>query len=395
MKILIILLVITGTLSQVCKEGSVVNDQHGHQRVCRGGKWSIPCRVRREWNGMLPGERYRFINALKEASKRRDYQSLVTTHTNQFGNIHNSRQFLAWHRWYLLQIENILRKVDPIATVPYWDWSLWSGAPWLDQIMSMWSGAPWGFGSNGGGRDGCVYDGPFGKNQFSLTNGGCLKRNFNGNPPDCIAVHKCLRILSHKFTDFELTLRDTLHNNMHCRIGGRGGTMCSRFSANAPEFLLHHAFTDKIWSDWQKKGTSYKNAYFKGTINLYGISPRLRPQNLMDLSKQPGGVCVTYEDPPHENYKLCHDKLASLTIAEIDAIPRQKFTRLSSLEFDLFMAKKREKVKANREMDSLEPKHVLPKNAKMSSQDNKLGFKVEDVKEAIESKKKKKKRGEV
>lgn len=56
-------------------------------------------------------------------------------HTNQFGNIHNSRQFLAWHRWYLLQIENILRKVDPIVTVPYWDWSLWSGAPWLNQVF--------------------------------------------------------------------------------------------------------------------------------------------------------------------------------------------------------------------------------------------------------------------
>ena len=31
-------------------------------------------------------------------------------------------------------MENILRKVDPIVTVPYWDWSLWSGAPWLDKV---------------------------------------------------------------------------------------------------------------------------------------------------------------------------------------------------------------------------------------------------------------------
>lgn len=210
-----------------------------------------------------------------------------------------------------------------------------------------------------------------------------------GNPPDCIAVHKCLRILSNKFTDFEMTLRDTLHNNMHCRIGGRGGTMCSRQSANAPEFLLHHAFTDKLWSDWQKKGTRYKNAYFPGTIYLYGVSPRLRPLNLMDLSRQPGGVCVTYDDPPHENYKLCHEQLASLSLAEIDAIPRQKFTRLSSLEFDLFMTRKREKAQVNREMNDLEPKHVLSKSTKLNSQDNQLGFKAEDVKEAIKRKKKK------
>ena len=211
-----------------------------------------------------------------------------------------------------------------------------------------------------------------------------------GNPPDCIAVHKCLRIFSHKFAEFESTLRDTLHNNMHCRIGGKGGTMCSKQSANAPEFLLHHAFTDKLWADWQKKETRYKNAYFRGNIYLYGITPRLRPQNVLDLSKQPGGVCVIYDDPPHENYELCHDNLAKLTLAEIDAIPRQKFTRLSSLEFDLFMVKKKGKARAIKELESLGPKSVLSKSVKLNFQDNKLGFKVDDVKEAIERKRKKK-----
>ena len=102
---------------------------------------------------------------------------------------------------------------------------------------------------------------------------------------------------------------------------------------------------------------------------------------------------MVYDDPPHESYKLCHDQLASLSIAEIDAIPRQSFTRLSNLEFDLFVANQRERTLANREMQELEPKHVLSKNTKLNSQDNKLGFKVEDVKEATE--RKKKKRGEI
>lgn len=47
-----------GTLAQSCKEGSVKHDYLGQRRTCRGGKWSAPCRVRREWNGMLPGERW-------------------------------------------------------------------------------------------------------------------------------------------------------------------------------------------------------------------------------------------------------------------------------------------------------------------------------------------------
>ena len=28
--------------------------------------------------------------------------------------------------------------------------------------------------------------------------------------------------------------------------------MCLVTSAEAPEFFLHHAFIDKIWSDWQE-----------------------------------------------------------------------------------------------------------------------------------------------
>lgn len=102
-----------------------------------------------------------------------------------------------------------------------------------------------------------------------------------------------------------------------------------------------------------------------------------------------------YDDPHHENYKLCHDSLESLTLAEIDAIARQKFTRVSNLEFDLFMVKKKGKARANEEMRSLEPKNVLSKSAKLNSQDNKLGFKVEDVKEAIERKRKKKREEEL
>lgn len=32
------------------------------------------------------------------------------------------RNFLAWHRQFLLQFERRLRKVDPTITLPYWDW---------------------------------------------------------------------------------------------------------------------------------------------------------------------------------------------------------------------------------------------------------------------------------
>lgn len=32
------------------------------------------------------------------------------------------RNFLAWHRYYLLQLERRLQQVDSAVSLPYWDW---------------------------------------------------------------------------------------------------------------------------------------------------------------------------------------------------------------------------------------------------------------------------------
>ena len=80
--------------------------------------------------------------------------------------------------------------------------SLHSCLSWLTgplillQIMSVWSDAAWGLGSNGG-RDGCVYSGPFRKHVWKLTNGNCLKRNFNGNIDTFSVKSIILASLSH------------------------------------------------------------------------------------------------------------------------------------------------------------------------------------------------------
>ena len=70
--------------------------------------------------------------------------------------------------------------------------------------------------------------------------------------------------------------------------------MCSRESASAPEFFLHHAFVDKIWDDWQKKSPAHKYAYFP-SVEENMPRTELRPAQLIDLSNQPGGVSVEYE----------------------------------------------------------------------------------------------------
>ena len=54
------------------------------------------------------------------------------------------------------------------------------------------------------------------------------------------------------------------------------------------------------------------------------------------------------------------------------------------------MVNKKGKARASKELKILEPKSVLSKNAKLNFQENNLGFKIKDLKEVIERKRKKK-----
>lgn len=111
-----------------------------------------------------------------------------------------------------------------------------------------------GFGGNGILPDRCVNTGPFRKGVWELVPSAdqprCLKRQFNRNPPDSVAVAIVLRTPVSNFNGFELALRITLHNSVHCMIHG---TMCSFDSASAPEFFLHHGMVDKVgFNDFER-----------------------------------------------------------------------------------------------------------------------------------------------
>ncbi|XP_020902888.1 uncharacterized protein LOC110241373 [Exaiptasia diaphana] len=329
--ILIILMGLAYTESTRCPKNGVAYNRCGDRCLCTHGRLTQCARIRRDFISMNWGERLRFVRTFLAATKQEPYKSeyerLVATHTRNFKTgIHKQEQFLPWHRWYLLQMENLFRKIDCRVTVPYWDWSLFSGTPWRSTLNDLFSSAPWGFGGNGHGGEYCVTSGPFNRYQWQTTASNhrqCLKRRFNGNPPDIVAVAEIMKYNDRQFNDFEIAVRDTLHDNMHCRIGGRGGTMCSLSSANAPEFLLHHGFTDKLWSDWQKKGWNYKNAYFKRVFSRM-TDTGLRPDAVLDLNHQPGGVRVIYQDPTHSKYQEVHRYLQQLTLQELKDIPRHR-----------------------------------------------------------------------
>lgn len=175
------------------------------------------------------------------------YDKLITMHIKYFASeIHQKIHFLTWHRWYLLQFENLLRSFNCRVTLPYWDWSICSGDPWGTDPDDIWYAGSTGFGGNGASSDQCVDTGPFAKGAWQLVpeaNPHCQRREFNGYPPDTVAVAELLDIEPDNFTEFEVSLRVNFHDTVHCLIGG---TMCSYDSSSAPEFFLHHAFIDKV-----------------------------------------------------------------------------------------------------------------------------------------------------
>ena len=270
---------------------------------------------------MTVTEKKRHIDTVLKVSAeggkyKAEYDELINSHYELFRtSIHEKPHFIPWHRYYILQYENLMRKVDCSFTATYWDWSLDSREPFSTGSDNVWDSET-GFGGDGADADNCVLDGPFRKGVWKRTRPAgatgpdCLTRNFNGNPPEEIDVMEVLD--NNDFTEFEQRLRRALHDNVHCRING---VMCSNESASAPEFFLHHTFIDKIWDDWQKKSSAHKYAYFPTVLqDMPGTN--LRPAKLIDLSNQPGGVSVEYE--AFEPQEQIRKKVAGKTLCELE-----------------------------------------------------------------------------
>ena len=281
-------------------------------------------------------ERVRYINTVKIASTnpayKPQYDTLLTLHKTIFFNngIHVLQFFLPWHRWFILQYENLLRQIDCRVTVPYWDWSLVGANPFSS---SIWNTGAGGFGGNGVPGGSCVNTGPFRAAVWSLpasAGGGCLTRNFAGTAPDAIAVQNLISSNPNPtdLINFEDILRVQFHDEVHCIIDG---TMCTTDSATAPEFFLHHAFVDKIWWQWQKQSNAHKfHTYFMAQAGLMSSTP-YRSRDFLDLNNQPDCVCAEYIDPQNNAYRrikcmflVQHDMKINTEIA-IQIIAQSKY----------------------------------------------------------------------
>jgi tyrosinase len=138
---------------------------------------------------------------------------------------HNGRNFLAWHREYLAKLEARLMLVNPLVTIPYWNWVVDRAVP--PQLSSPSDLAAWG-----------VTRGTLDPNDLPV------KSDVN------------LVMSKNSFNSFQKALEDGPHNWVHNAVSG---TMAMSASPADPLFWLHHAYVDKLWADWQKTHTGAKH----------------------------------------------------------------------------------------------------------------------------------------
>jgi hypothetical protein len=117
--------------------------------------------------------------------------------------------------------------------------------------------------------------------------------------PDVVAVARVLAKEASEFTNFELMIRANLNNIIFFAVGG---TMLSTDNAMAPEFVPTHAFTDRIWAQWQAKSTEHLLPPFFLTQNDTIPGTNFRPRELLRNDRLPGGVRVKYAAPDLGNW---------------------------------------------------------------------------------------------
>jgi len=266
------------------------------------------CRVRRNWNGLSEDEKRTYIDTVNTARREEPYKSqydaLVMSHGNlDSGVIHGREQFLAWHRWFIYEYENLLRQITPCITVPYWAWEV-AGSDW--HLDEMWGPEDYQFGTcmHGHWRDApfSVNDGPFSDMILPGTDlplsRDCWLPNSGGRIPK-LSDLDFLETSSDDFLSFFQGING-VHGTVHVTIGGTMGSI--RTSGMAPEFFLHHNNVDRIWAQWQLKSASHELAQSSRDAILLGTDPKLlitdQPYTVDDFTRprSQAEICVEYED---------------------------------------------------------------------------------------------------
>ena len=287
-------------------EGIEVFDSCGRKCTCRGGFTTDCCRFRKDWATMSIPDRLQYIDAVIQVSTdpvyKPQYDSLILLY-QQLSNslVHNSdpsvSQFIPWHRYFLIEYENLLRQISCNITIPYWDWTGLPKNPYAADVFDIGSG----FGDSVRFNDSCVNIGRFSVNKWVLpavVGGGCLKREYQFKTfPTRDAIERDL--LPYPAADFVIihrSLQLVIHNLIRCTIGG---TMCTAGDAAAadPLYILHLSRIDSIYSHWQDLKMGRQLVRYADDTSFLTDTDSLTVAEFSNNQFLPYGIAVCYDSP--------------------------------------------------------------------------------------------------
>ncbi|KAJ1981540.1 hypothetical protein H4R33_005231 [Dimargaris cristalligena] len=216
--------------------------------------------IRREIRSISQQERNRYFRAIKTLNsgpRPNGYDYFTRMHLDWASRSHGDARFLPWHRVFIREFEKALQRIDPGVILPYWDWARDANDPAGSPVLSASL-----YGSNGG-AGGCVNDGAFSGWRVFYPDARirCLTRKYDGGnriqPWWGTGAMNNLKNTSPNYDNFRRRIEGP-HGNVHIGIGGDFSPM---WSPNDPLFWLHHAFVDKLWSEWQARSVNNLRSY--------------------------------------------------------------------------------------------------------------------------------------
>lgn len=244
------------------------------------------------------------------------YDEYVATHTNYTYHIHETADFLAWHRFYIHSFEQDLKSLCGYSgALPYWNWAL--DAYDLD-ASPVFNGDEYSMGSNGeynasaeyvylgnlnlnvppGSGGGCVYQGPF--SNYTVNMGPlditdlenyeysphCLKRDLNTwiTSRSTSWQNVTTLLLNNNYVEnFQGVMQADgaylpqgdfgVHGGGHFGVGARSTMSDFETSPGDPIFYLHHAMIDRLWTIWQGLDLPGRQNAISGTSTLANSPP--------------------------------------------------------------------------------------------------------------------------
>jgi len=183
---------------------------------------AVAALVRRRVNhdALDDAARTRFNQALQAAHADGSYQEMAAHHA-QDHMMHSSmgpigtERFLPWHRKYLFELEQLLKRKQPAVVVPYWDYA------------------------NDHARPDWVWQPPEVVRRTPGATGGSL--------PSQATIDSIM--LEPSYTAFSRELEVEAHNEVHNWCNGTVSSPPT--AAQDPIFWLLHANIDRIWDRWQ------------------------------------------------------------------------------------------------------------------------------------------------